>query len=369
MFDATIGRRKSEITTPGLVVDLEVLDYNIEAMRSIVAGSKASYRPHAKTHKMPMIAHKQIAAGAVGICCTKLSEAEVMVAGGVGDILLTSPLTAAAKISRLASLARHARLAVVVDTVENVDALSEAAGIAGSRLGVVVEIDVGQGRCGVSSPAAAVALAQRINRTNSLEFRGLQGYQGSIQLEPSVEKRRVGAKAALDRLYHVAEHIHRAGLTAPLLTGGGTGTLAIDIELGGLTELQPGSYVYMDSRYVSIEWPARHNPPFRSSLTVLATVLSKPAANRIVVDTGWKAISNDGGNPVPIGHVGARFRFAGDEHGILEHDERLDLAPGDVIELMPSHCDTTVNLYDYCYAIRADKVEAVWAIPGRGKTW
>ncbi len=369
MFDTSIGRQKSEILTPGLIVDLDVLEGNIETMRSIVAASKASYRPHAKTHKMPMIAHKQIEAGAVGICCTKLSEAEVMVSGGVKDILLTSPLTAAAKISRLAALARHARLGIVVDTVEGVDALSEAARMAGSRLGVVIEIDVGQGRCGVFSPAGAVALAQRIARDKNLEFLGLQGYQGSLQLEMSVEKRRSGAMAALGRLHDAVKHLRGAGLVAPLLTGGGTGTLAIDIELGGLTELQPGSYVYMDSRYVAIEWPARDVPPFRSSLTVLATVLSRPASNRVVLDTGWKAISNDGGNPVPIGHLGARFRFAGDEHGILEHDERLELAPGDVVELIPSHCDTTVNLYDFCYAIRAHKVEAVWEIPARGKTW
>lgn len=369
MLDSIIGQQKNEIATPALVIDLDIFESNLKKMGELTAHSNIAYRPHSKSHKQPIIAHKQLRAGAIGICCSKLSEAEVMVAGGIHDILITSPVVAESKVRALAALARHARLAVVVDSKKNVAALNAAAQNMGSRLGSFVEIDVGQGRCGVVSAHEAVELAIEIERARGLEFRGLQGYQGRIQLESSIEIRRTGAQTALSRLQEVAQTVRRAGIQAPTLTGGGTGTLAIDIVLGGLNELQPGSYVFMDSRYTAIEWDGGGRPPFQSSLSVLAGVISRPLRNRVVLDSGWKAISNDAGNPVLIAPEGAKFRFAGDEHAVLEHDDELPLAVGDTVQLIPSHCDTTINLYDHCYALRSGRVEAIWPIPGRGKLW
>lgn len=369
MFNAIIGQHKEDIATPALLIDVDILDANLKKMAEIAKAANIAYRPHAKSHKQPLIAHKQLRAGANGICCAKLSEAEVMVEGGIGNILITSPVVAKSRLCHLAALARHANLAVVADSEENVADLDAAARRAGARLGVVIEVDVGQARCGISSPDLAVKLATKVTEAHSLDFHGLQGYYGNIQLEPSATKRRAAARAGLDLLLRMADHIRSAGIEVRTLTGGGTGTLAIDIALGGLSELQPGSYVFMDSRYSEIEWPASGRPPFRSSLTVLATVISRPTRNRAVLDSGWKSVSNDSGNPVAITGDGIRFRFAGDEHAVLEHDEVLPFQIGNTIELIPSHCDTTLNLYDHCYAIRSEVVEAVWPIPGRGKIW
>lgn len=364
-----IERTREEIESPALLVDLAALDHNLATMGSIVSASKATYRPHCKTHKSPLIAHKQIAAGAVGVCCAKLAEAEVMIDAGVPDVLITSPVIGQPKIRRLATLARTARVAVVVDNSDVIDALKAAVARAGSELGVLVEVDVGQQRCGVTPGEAAVALARQITDSKGLVFRGLQGYQGKLQLEPNASRRRDGVRVALARLLESAEMVRRSGIEVRTLTGGGTGTLALDLDFGGLTELQPGSYVYMDHRYTAIEWTGPDTrPPFRAALSVLASVISRPTRNRAVVDTGWKAISSDGGMPLVKDLPGARFTFAGDEHGVLEWDTACPLQVGDVVELHPSHCDTTVNLYDRCFALRDGTVEQLWSIPARGRT-
>lgn len=293
-----------------------------------------------------------------------------MVHAGVPDVLITSPVVGESKIRQLATLARIARIAVVADNENTIEAMSAAATRAGSTLNVLVEVDIGQRRCGVSPGDAAATLARQIARCKGLVFRGLQGYQGKLQLESDASKRWKGAREALDLLLESAELVRRSGIEVKTLTGGGTGTLPIDLELGGLNELQPGSYVYMDHRYTAIEWNGPNTrPPFRAALTVLASVISRPAGDRAVVDTGWKALSNDGGLPMAKGLSGASFAFAGDEHGILEwQGSACPLSIGDVVELHPSHCDTTVNLYDRCFVTRSGTIEDEWSIPARGRT-
>jgi D-serine deaminase-like pyridoxal phosphate-dependent protein len=366
-MDSFVGRSITGLPTPALLIDLDVLEANIRTMGQLAADAGIAYRPHAKSHKQPLIAYQQIAAGAVGVCCTKLSEALVMLDAGVGDLLITSPVVTPWKIALLAKRAREARIGVVVDSLRNVQALGTACADAGSRLDVLVEIDVGQKRCGVA-PDKASDIAIEVDRTPGLRFAGLQGYQGLLQLDADAERRLLGAKTANAILQDAAERVRRAGLPVDTLTGGGTGTIQIDIGMGGLNELQPGSYVFMDSRYASVDWG--DGPiPFACSLFVLAGVVSTPMPGRAILDAGWKAISNDGGNPVPLDVRDARFRFAGDEHCALESDGPLGLSAGDCVRLRPSHCDTTINLYDHCFAFRGGEVVACWPIPGRGKTW
>lgn len=370
-----VGRPVDEVPTPALLLDLDRFEWNIARMQAMVAGSGLAYRPHAKSHKSPIVAQKQLAAGATGICCAKLGEAEAMVASGVSDILITTPVVGTAKLLRLAAIARHARIAVVVDDLANIAALSESAGRMGARLGVLVEVDVGQGRCGVAPGAAALPLAEAVARAPQLEFRGLQGYYGSIQGLIDFGTRAAEVKAALDRLLHSAEVLRRAGLPCPVLTGGGTGSSPIDLDLRGLTELQPGSYVTMDASYAAIHWSAEGTPiPFECAVTVLAGVISRPNAERAVVDVGWKAVSCDSGAPRVKAKDGGWsaevvFEFAGDEHGILHGGGIADLRPGGRVELIPAHSDTTVNLYDQFFGVRGGIVEAVWPITARGRGW
>ncbi len=355
-----------EVDTPALLLDLDALERNIRRMEELAKDAGIAYRPHAKSHKSPVIAKLQLAAGAAGVCCAKLGEAEVMEAAGIGDILITTPVIGTGKIERLVQTARRAAIAVVVDDAGNIDDLARAARDADIGLDVVIEVDVGQGRCGVAPGPAAAALAERI-AAGGLRFRGLQGYQGLIQMTPDFGARRDAALAALDRLLETAEQVRGLGMEVAVLTGGGTGTSVIDAAQGGLTEIQPGGYIFMDSRYGGIEWDDGNPTPFEKSLTLLATVISRPDANRAILDIGYKAVSSDGGLPVPIDAPGASFGFAGEEHGQLAYEGACPLEIGDVVAFWPSHCDTTVNLYDRYVCIRGGAVAAVIDIAARGR--
>ena len=359
------------VATPALLLDLDALERNIARMAELASGAGIAYRPHAKSHKSPVIARMQLAAGAAGVCCAKLGEAEVMAAAGIGDILITSPVIGAGKIERLVQTARRAAIAVVADDAGNIDDLARAAQDANVGrdvvIEVVIEVDVGQGRCGVAPGPAAAELAERIAAAPGLRFRGLQGYQGLIQMTPDFAARRDASLDALDRLLETAEQVRGRGIEVAVLTGGGTGTSVIDAARGGLTEIQPGGYIFMDSRYGGIEWDDGNPTPFEKSLTLRATVISRPAANRAILDMGYKAVSSDGGLPVPIDAPGATFGFAGEEHGELTYEGACPLEIGDAVAFWPSHCDTTVNLYDRYVCIRGGIVEAVWEIAARGR--
>jgi D-serine deaminase-like pyridoxal phosphate-dependent protein len=363
-----IGRPVEALATPALLIEADVLEHNLAAMRDCVAGRPVAYRPHTKSHKSPVLAKMQIAAGARGVCCAKLGEAEVMVAGGVIDVHVTTPVAGPDKARRLASIACSGRLSVVADDASNVAELAGAAQAAGATIDVVIEVDVGQGRCGVQGPEHALGVAEAIARAGSLRFKGLQGYQGKLQSIVAAAARRDAVRAALDRLLQVRDALERQGMACAVLTGGGTGSLPIDLELAGLNELQPGSYVFMDSTYRQIDWtrPSEHTP-FGNALTVLAGVVSRPLADRAVLDVGWKAASSDSGAPVLKG-ADVAIEFAGDEHSLVQGTPARTLKVGSKVELIPSHCDTTVNLYDFFHVIRGGVVEDVWPVAARGRS-
>jgi 3-hydroxy-D-aspartate aldolase len=298
-----------------------------------------------------------------------VSEAEVMVAGGISDVLITTPVVAPQKLLRLMSLAGQATVAVVADDPRNVKHLSEAAKEANVTLHLLVEIDVGQHRCGVTPGPAAADLADEIARLPGLVFRGLQGYHGALQQVVDLDRRTADIRHALDLLLESAGIARRRGHAIEVLTGGGTGSSVIDIALHGLTELQPGSYVFMDCNYSRIHWEQDGAPiPFGNAISILTSVVSGASADRIIVDAGWKSASCDSGAPILKAIDGATFSFAGDEHGKLSVPEGTRVSPGDKLELVPSHCDTTVNLYDRYICLRNGKVEALWPVAARGRT-
>lgn len=359
--------RIEDLDTPVLLLDAAALERNIARMRDLAAGAGVALRPHAKTHKSPMVARMQIEAGAVGVCCAKLGEAEVLAAEGVPDILITTAVVGESKTMRLMAVAAQCRVGVVTDSERNIAELGGAARTAGQPLDVVVEVDVGQGRCGVAPGPEAARLARLIADNPWLRFRGLQGYQGKIQMTADFAEREARAADALGRLDATARLVREAGVAVEVLTGGGTGTSAIDGAGGILTEIQPGSYVFMDSSYDRIGWRDGATQPFETALSVLATVVSRPAPDRVVIDAGLKTLSSDSGMPRPAGLPGAAFSFGGDEHGQLQFGGASPLDVGDKVTLHPSHCDTTVNLHDHYYVTRDGVVEDVWPVAARGR--
>jgi 3-hydroxy-D-aspartate aldolase len=362
---ATAGMLIQEVDTPALLVDLEALERNLLRMASAARAAGVALRPHAKTHKSPEIALMQIAAGAVGVCCQKVSEAEVMVAGGVRDILISNEIVGLRKLDRLARLATAARVSVCADDISNVDELSAAACAHGVSLGVLVEIDVGAKRCGVASVEAALALARRIASSPGLNFGGLQAYRGPAQHLREYEGRRQSVAEAVCRSRDIRDRLLAEGLGCATITGAGTGTFEFEATSNVYTEIQPGSYVFMDADY-----RRNHNADgsafeaFEQSLFVLATVMSNALDHIAVLDAGMKALSVDSGMPLVVGVPSARYVRASDEHGTLELSGSLSL--GDKIRLVPGHCDPTVNLHDWYIGVRADRVEAVWPVAARG---
>ncbi|MFO1322553.1 MAG: DSD1 family PLP-dependent enzyme [Burkholderiales bacterium] len=363
---ARIGDPLAAVETPALVVDLDAFEHNLDLMANAVRGSGLALRPHAKSHKCPDIAKAQVARGAIGICCQKVDEAAAFVAAGIANVLVTNEVVAPAKIARLATLARSATVGVLVDDARVVADLSAAATQGGGTLDVYVEIDVGAHRCGVAPGAPAVALAQAVAGAPGLNFRGLHAYQGSAQHLRTPGERRAAIAAASQMAAQAKALIEAAGVRCPVVTGAGTGTWQLERDSRVYTELQPGSYVFMDADYGrNALAPDEH--AFEHSLYVLSTVMSAPAPNRAVVDAGLKALAVDSG--LPLVHVarGLEYAQASDEHGVLAVDPaRAQPAIGDRVWLIPGHCDPTVNLYDWIVGMRGPRVECVWPIAARG---
>jgi D-serine deaminase-like pyridoxal phosphate-dependent protein len=290
-----------------------------------------------------------------------------MVANGIDDIHITSEIADPNKIKRALKIATRAKLSVVVDNEIHISLLDAAARAAGVKLDLLIEVDVGQGRCGVAPGKDAVELATRIANTRHLRFRGLQGFHGKLQMTVNLAERQEAVSRALNLLQESAEHIRAEGLPVEILTGGGTGSLVADISLGILNELQPGSYVFMDSQYRNIEWPGAKAVPFDNSLTILGTVISRPSKASAIIDVGLKAASMDHGPPQLIDFPNATFSFGGDEHGqLLFSSGSCPLVIGDKVRLLPSHGDTTANLHDSFVVIRSDHLEDRWKIDARG---
>lgn len=364
-----LGDPLEGIDTPVLLIDAAACERNLARMTDFARRESVAIRPHAKAHKSGILAQRQIAHGAIGVCCQKVGEAEAMAAAGVRDILVSNEVVGRAKWERLAALARIATLTVAVDSREAAEGLASAAQRAGVTLGVVVDVDLGQGRCGVRPGPEAVALGTQVDRLPGLVLRGLQGYQGKLQHLEGYEVRRQAALAAQALLMDVRIAFERAGLPLDIVSGGGTGTYDTVGAMPGMTEIQPGSYLFMDRHYRSIG--GRAGGPFddfECALTVLATVISAPTAERRVVDAGLKAVTNDSGPAGLVDVPGWEYVVAGDEHGVLvRRGEGPRLEIGDQVRILPSHCDTTVNLYDVYHVVRDGHLEAVWSIDARGK--
>lgn len=364
-----VGTRLEELDTPSLILDLDAFERNLQRLNDSLAGRELAVRPHAKSHKCPQIALRQIALGAVGVCCQKVSEAEAMVRGGVRDVLIANEVVGAAKVTRAAALAKEARVAVCADDAGNVAALDAAAREFGVRLDVLVEVNVGANRCGVEPGAPAVALARRIAQSRNLRFAGLQAYQGAAQHLRKVEERRAAIEAAVAKIRTTTALLKEAGIACGKVTGAGTGTYQFEAASGVYHEIQPGSYIFMDVDYAKNDWTESGIPRFEHSLFVWSSVMSRPSPERAIVDAGLKASSVDSGMPRVAANDGVQYIKASDEHGVLQLNGAPGYAVGEKLRLIPGHCDPTVNLYDFYACVRAGRVEAIWPITARGAVW
>lgn len=361
---AEVGTRLDDVDTPALLIDLDAFERNLRRLAERVQTMGVRLRPHAKTHKSPVIAKKQMALGAVGVCCQKVSEAEALVEGGVPDVLVSNEIVGRRKLERLAALARDARVGVCVDDPDNVMALGEAARSYRVTLDVLVEVDVGGGRCGVEPGEPALALAERVVRCRGLRFRGLQAYYGKAQHIRGHDERRTAIASAVEKAARTAALLAERGLPCEVVAGAGTGSYAFEGTSGVYNELQAGSYVFMDADYArNLDADGKPVRDFEHALFVYATVMSKPARERAVLDAGLKALSVDSGMPRLADREDAEYVGASDEHGrLVLADGNRPLVIGDKLRLIPGHCDPTVNLYDWYVGYRGDRVEAIWPI-------
>jgi D-serine deaminase-like pyridoxal phosphate-dependent protein len=343
------GTPKEDLDTPALLIDLDVMERNIETAAAFFRGVEADLRPHTKTNKSPVIAKKQIEAGAIGICCAKVGEAEQMVDGGIDDILIPNQVVGRAKIIRLMSLAKRAKMKAAVDDPQNVNDLSEAAQAFGAERGV----EPGE---------PTVELAKVIAGAKGLKFMGIMGYEGHMVNTTPDEARVEGTHKAMALLLETRDALENAGLPVEVVSAGGTGTYSITGKIPGITEIEAGSYVFMDGSYRKVL------QDFQCALTVLTTVISRPTPDRAVVDIGRKSISNDMGMPDVFNVEGATLTALSEEHGKLQVEgDARQLRPGDKIEILPSHGDTTINIHSHYFGVRNGKLEAIWEIAGRGK--
>jgi D-serine deaminase-like pyridoxal phosphate-dependent protein len=361
----------TEVPTPALLVDLDVFERNLRTLAAFLKGKKTTFRPHGKAHKSPAVGHLQLASGAGGLCAAKLGEAEVLIGGGITDVLITAEVVGRRKIQRMVTLAGLApNVKVVVDNEENVADLSTAALAARRRINVAIDVNVGQNRTGLDTPGDVVALAQAIARHKGVELIGLQAYGGNNQHIVGFANRRAAAERSLERAAAARLALEKAGFAVRLQSVGGTGTYNIDTDYPGVTEIQPGSYIFMDAHYRAIGGRDQEAfSEFGTSLSVLTTVISRPAKDRAITDGGNKALSTDESMPEPKNLTGVSYRPGGDEYGIITlQNPSRDLRVGDHVEFVPGHCDTTVNLHNVFYGVRNGVVEEVWPIEGRGRT-
>ena len=369
------------LPTPALVLDHSAFERNLARMASHAKAAGIALRPHAKTHKCPTVAKRQLELGAVGICCAKLSEAEVMVEHGIDQVLITSPVATADKFERAIALARKASgFIMLIDHAEAARALDLLARAAGIRLNVVIGLDTGTRRTGIATGAPALELARVVTGLEGLVFRGLQAYAGHVMHIKGHEKRAAASSRALEAPLQTKKLLEENGIPVAIMTGGGTGTYDIDskvsAELGGLNELQVGSYCFMDVQYRAIgDRSGDMFDDFEPALFVLATAISQPVEELITVDAGYKAFANEP-NAKPVFHhrEGLIYHYGGDEHGIVQFlPEALKAKPrplrlGEKAMLFVSHCDPTINLYDHLHPFENGALLDPWPIAARGRS-
>lgn len=367
------GMDESAIQTPCLVLDLDALERNIARMGDHARAHGIRHRAHAKMHKSVDVARLQERlGGASGLCCQKVSEAEVFARAGIRDILVSNEVRDPAKIDRLARMPLlGARVITCVDDIDNVDELSAAAVRHGTVLECLVEMDVGAGRCGVTGTDAAVAIARAIDAAPGLTFAGLQAYQGAMQHLARFEDRKASADAAVAMVRAAVDALALAGLAPGLVTGGGTGSYMFETASGIYNELQCGSYAFMDADYGRIldrDGRRIDRGEWENALFILTGIMSHVKPGKAICDAGLKVQSVDSGLPVVFGRDDVRYVKCSDEHGEIDDPDGV-LQVGDRLKLVPGHCDPTVNLHDWYVGVRNGKVECVWPISARGRAY
>lgn len=360
---------RGDVPTPALLLDLDAFEDNIAKMASHLKARNKAFRPHGKTHKCPDVARALIKAGAVGCCAARLSEAEVFADAGIPGLLITTAIIGKHKIERAVALANKAPDTMfVADDRQNVRDINDAAGRRNEPIRLAVDLFFG--RTGITPGQPAVELAQLIDSLPNVTFVGLQSYDGAAAHTTPFDARSARTRTTMGKAVETRAMIERGGIACPLVTGGSTGTYRFDSENPGITELQPGSFVFMDMEYRQIGGPdGTEYRDFKNALTVVTTVVSR-SAGLAIVDGGYKAFATDRPfTPRAVGIEGVTYAWAGDEHGRLEVSQaEREVKLGDRIEFIPPHIDPTVNLFDNIYALRGDRVEAVWPIAARGKS-
>ncbi len=358
-----VGQTKMALDTPALLVDLDVMADNIREIASLCRDGQIAWRPHIKGIKVPAIAHQALVAGAIGVTCAKLGEAEVMAAAGIRDILIANQIVGETKIARLAGLQRHAEVKVLVDCVENAKALATAACAIGVRIPVLIEIDTGMGRAGVAPGSAALVLASAILGLEGIELVGVAGWEGHLTEVADAQEKSAAIESAVGSLTATADALRVAGFAITIVSCGGTATFRTTTRVPGVTEIQAGGGMFSDVRYRT-----KCNADLPYSLTILSTVISRPTDRRIICDAGKKAMSSDAAVPLPVGVDHVRSVNLSAEHAKIELDQpNHALKVGDKLEFVVGYSDTTVHLHEEIVGTRNGRVEIVWPILGRGK--
>ncbi len=367
----TVPGYAGALDTPCLILDLDALDHNLRSMQAAVDRARKHLRPHAKTHKCSALARRQVEAGAVGVCVAKVSEAETLVDAGIDNILITGPVATKRKIDRVVALcARTKSLLIAVDHADVAAGLHAAAQAAGVRLDVLLDVDLGLQRTGVA-PSAAPALANYLCTLPGLRLRGIQAYAGQVQHIGDYAQRRQASLHCLRQMVPFFRTLRARMPTCDIFSASGTGTVDMDLDLAELTELQAGSYVCMDTEYLDIDWTgdAVRVAPFQPALRVLTSVVSANQPGFVTVDAGLKALYRDGGIPrvFASGDTQLNYDWFGDEYGRLSWPDGQEApALGSTFELIPSHCDPTINLFDRFYLVRNGMPAGEWPIDLRG---
>jgi D-serine deaminase-like pyridoxal phosphate-dependent protein len=359
-YGRQIGRARHELATPALILDLDKASRNIATMAAAFRELPASLRPHIKVHKSPELARREVAAGAIGVACATAWEAMAMAEGGIEDILIANQVVQPDKVAVVAALARTTRMTVAVDDARNVEQLSRAASEAGAQLELLVEIDVGMGRCGVRSKEEALVVAESIAALPHVSLRGMQGYEGHCMLEPDREKRFEEAHKANETLVGAVDFLAEHGHASADISGGGTGTYFITGAHPRITEVQAGSYTLMDRFHGNLV-PGGFEP----ALSVLGTVISKQG-NTVILDCGRKSVGIDFVMPALVGHATAEVRFFAEEHCLVDFAGTPTLDLGDTAEVIPGYGPTTVNLYEVFHVVEDGVVTDIWPVLGRG---
>ncbi|KIC08000.1 alanine racemase [Leisingera sp. ANG-M1] len=370
---AVPGMAEGDIQTPALVLDLDALERNIKKMGDYAKAHGMRHRVHGKMHKSVDVAKLQeTLGGAVGVCCQKVSEAEVFARGGIKDVLVSNQVRDPQKIDRLARLPKlGARTIVCVDDIDNVADLSAAAQKHGTEIEVFVEIDCGAGRCGVTTTQDVVAIAKSVDAAEGLKFSGIQAYQGAMQHLDTYEARKEKLDIAIEMVENAVQGLKAVGLEPELVSGGGTGSYYFESNSGVFNELQCGSYAFMDADYGRIldkDGNRIDQGEWENAFFLLTQVMSHAKSDKAIVDAGLKAQSVDSGLPFIFGRDDVEYVKCSDEHGVVADPEGA-LKVGEKLRLVPGHCDPTANVHDWYVGVRGGKVETVWPVSARGKAY